>query len=135
MVTKPSEYNGRSLPEKSVLSYIDRNVGVCSVLVDNWQAAAPKFESSVQILPANSTAHYLQGCYFQEDKSYSKAIDSMLKSIILDPDFRSPYIALGNCYLLSGAFMRLLKQAVLASVGTLMRLVQNSTLAKQRITS
>lgn len=90
------------LPERSVLSYVDRNVGVCSALLQKWEDAARHWRSSLHIFPANATSHYLQGKYFQEIGKYNEAVECHMRAIALDPDFKLPYQGLGNCHLLRG---------------------------------
>jgi len=90
------------LPERSVLSYIDRNVGVCFALLQKWEDAAKHWRSSVHVFPANATSHYLQGKYFQEVGKYNEAVECHMRAIALDPDFKLPYQGLGNCQLLRG---------------------------------
>jgi len=92
------------LPERSVLSYIDRNRGVCWSMQNDWDKALLDFQASLRKLPLNSTAYYLKGCACQEQQRYDDAIMCMRRSIAADPDFKSPYVALGSCYLLSGQF-------------------------------
>eukprot|EP00434_Breviolum_minutum_P014384 symbB.v1.2.012683.t2/scaffold880.1/size155533/5 len=89
------------LPERSVLSYIDRNVGVCFALLQKWEDAAKHWRSSVHVFPANATSHYLQGKYFQEVGKYNEAVECHMRAIALDPDFKLP-LGLGNCQLLRG---------------------------------
>ncbi|CAJ1397340.1 unnamed protein product [Effrenium voratum] len=92
------------LPELSVLSYIDRNVGVCSALLQKWEDAARLWRSALQLFPVNATAHYLHGRYCQEVGKYDDGVECMMRAIALDPDFKLPYQGLGNCQLLRRDF-------------------------------
>mmetsp|Transcript_84625 Transcript_84625/g.149866 ORF Transcript_84625/g.149866 Transcript_84625/m.149866 type:complete len:624 (+) Transcript_84625:119-1990(+) len=96
---KTFTYNEQDLPERAVSSYITRNVAVCSMMAENWSEASKKLNQSLTELPTNSTSYYLFGhCRHQEER-FRECVDSMMRSIALDPDFKSPYIALGNAYL------------------------------------
>ncbi|CAE7417434.1 dnc [Symbiodinium sp. KB8] len=99
-VKVPTETSAAFLPEMSVLSYIDRNVGVCSALLQKWEDANRSWRASLKTFPANATSHYLQGRYYQEVGQYDDAVDCLMKAILLDPDFKLPYQGLGNCHLL-----------------------------------
>lgn len=90
------------LPEKAVLSYIHRNVGVCSALLQKWEEASKHWRSSLQTLPMNATCHYLQSRYYQEVGKYNEAVECNRRAIALDPDFKLPYQGLANCQLLRG---------------------------------
>eukprot|EP00747_Dinoflagellata_sp_TGD_P118584 gnl/TRDRNA2_/TRDRNA2_172858_c1_seq10.p1 gnl/TRDRNA2_/TRDRNA2_172858_c1~~gnl/TRDRNA2_/TRDRNA2_172858_c1_seq10.p1 ORF type:complete len:260 (+),score=67.43 gnl/TRDRNA2_/TRDRNA2_172858_c1_seq10:390-1169(+) len=102
VTVKKSVHTLANVPERSVLSYIDRNVAVCSAIDKEWEAASEMFQAALVALPMNATAHYLQGYVNQERKRLPVAIDHMLKAIALDPDFKSPYIGLGSCYIARG---------------------------------
>jgi len=103
-VPAPTTYDAQDLPLRAVLSYIDRNMAVCAAMRMVWDKAIAGFQRSLFNLPTNSTSFYLEGVMFQEQKKYKESVESMLKSISLDPDFKSPYIALGGCYLLMECF-------------------------------
>mmetsp|Transcript_118809 Transcript_118809/g.383649 ORF Transcript_118809/g.383649 Transcript_118809/m.383649 type:complete len:604 (-) Transcript_118809:134-1945(-) len=104
MVKAPEKQDAESLPEMSVMSYIERNAGVCHCLEGNWEKAMERWRLSLKHHTLNSTAYYVAGCYHQEVGEYHTAADCMLKSIALDPDFKSPYCGLGNAYMLQGSF-------------------------------
>merc|ERR1711971_1318793 len=82
-------------------SYIERNYGVCCAMEGNWTKAAEYWKAAVALDPVNSTAHYLVGCSDQVSGNYESGILNIQNSIALDPDFRSSYVGLSNCYLLS----------------------------------
>merc|ERR1712113_487843 len=92
------------LHERALLSYIDRNIGVCSAMGHDWEGALPKFKAAITILPTNATAYYLLGCYHQDKENHDDAIKCMLTSIALDPDFKAPYLALSNSHLMNRSF-------------------------------
>jgi len=73
---------------------------------EKWEVAHDSWASSIKVFPLNTTSYYLEGCYYQEQKMYKLAAECHLKSILLDPDFKSPYIALGNAYLLAERFQQ-----------------------------
>ncbi|CAJ1326960.1 unnamed protein product, partial [Effrenium voratum] len=75
------------LPELSVLSYIDRNVGVCSALLQKWEDAARLWRSALQLFPVNATAHYLHGRYCQEVGKYDDGVER-LYHVLRDPGGR-----------------------------------------------
>lgn len=105
-------YDEKDLPERSVSSYISRNVGVCSAMTENWRKASDEFAKSLVDLPTNSTAYYLLGHCHQECGRFRDGADNMIKSIALDPDFKSPYIALGNCYLKQNSMDKVLEASI-----------------------
>mmetsp|Transcript_50456 Transcript_50456/g.158893 ORF Transcript_50456/g.158893 Transcript_50456/m.158893 type:complete len:507 (+) Transcript_50456:492-2012(+) len=88
-----------SLAARSVLSYIDRNEGVCDAMVGEWDQAGVKFLKSLERHPTNATSHYLEGCRHEARGELSPAVVRFQMSIGLDPDFKAPYLALGNCFL------------------------------------
>mmetsp|Transcript_94228 Transcript_94228/g.299121 ORF Transcript_94228/g.299121 Transcript_94228/m.299121 type:complete len:224 (-) Transcript_94228:158-829(-) len=104
MVKAPERPDAESLPESSVLSYIERNAGVCPCLEGKWDKAGQKWRLSLKLHPLNSTAYYCLGCCHQEDGAYDAAVECQMKAIALDPDFKSPYCALGNAHMLKGDF-------------------------------
>lgn len=106
-----------SLPELSVLSYIQRNQAVCEVMSQRWDEATQGFRSSRSTLPTNATACFLEGCCLLEQGLYQEAADCMKCALALDPDFHSPYVSLGTCYLHLGEYV----EASQASVACLHR--------------
>jgi len=103
-VAPPAKFSAEELPERSVLSYIERNLGVNCAVEGRWEEAGVHWRRAVRICAPNATAHYLEGCYHQVSRDYDQGAHCMKRSIALDPDFRSSYIGLSNCYLLHGAF-------------------------------
>jgi len=94
----------RDLHERSVLSYVERNLGVCSAMAGHWAEAHEYWERAIRLFPTNSTSIYLDGCYWQVTGNYQRGVECIRESIALDPDFRLAYIGLSECYLLSGEF-------------------------------
>merc|ERR1712217_926591 len=107
------------LPENSVLSYIDRNLGICSLMEQKLQAqsqvkpnnkkqklreAGTILRRALQILPTNSTTYYALGCCIMQEGELEEAVRCMLRAVILDPDFKQAYQVLGNCLLRLGRF-------------------------------
>lgn len=94
----PSAHDLTDIPERSVLSYAARTLGVNHALRGDWLKAGQSFLESQAWLPTNSSAYYLWGLSLQEEGRYQEAVDSHLRSVALDPDFRSPMISLGECW-------------------------------------
>jgi len=92
------------LHNQSVLSYVERNLGVCSAMEGNWTEAHQYWEQAIHLCPTNATAIYLDGCYWQVTRNYQRGIECILESIALDPDFRLAYLGLSECHLLNGDF-------------------------------
>lgn len=101
MVPQPAKGSGvvATVPVRAVLSYIERNKGVGYIMQQQWKEAAAALTVSLRQLPTNATAYYIQGCIHQEKRCNAEASDSMLLAIALDPDFKLPYVSLGNCWL------------------------------------
>lgn len=87
------------LPERSVLSYIERTKGVNAALCADWEKANEHFTEALRRLPTNSSAHYLQGLVLEEKEKWRDAADCHRRAMVLDPDFRSPIMSLGQCFL------------------------------------
>lgn len=105
------------LAKRSLQSYIDRNEGVCDAMLGEWDEAERKFFVSKTRLYTNSTAWYLLGCCQHERSSLSGACHCYNISAAFDPDFKAPYLALGNCYLQ----MRNFREAINAGAACLRR--------------
>lgn len=117
MLPRSSSFDAEDVPERSVLSYIERNMGVCSAMLRNWSKASDSFRASLSTLLTNATSHYLEGCSLLEGHCFDLAAASFLRAIALDPDFMSPYVALGSCRLHQGKF----HEAIDASITCLRR--------------
>jgi len=117
LVPTPGPVVAKSLAERSVLSYIVRNVGVSAAMEKKWEKAAVQFEKAIELLPTNATAIYLSGMAFQEQEDFKKAAECHIRSIALDPDFRSPFMAFGTCSCHLGNY----QDAIDASLGCLAR--------------
>lgn len=90
---------GNDLPERSVLSYIERNKGICHFMLKQFDQAGSMFDSSVHHLPSNATAHFARGRRLEVRKDFNEASLCFQRAITLDPDFKLPYLALGMCFL------------------------------------
>lgn len=66
---------------------------------DGWDNPRQYFKKSLQLLPMNSNALYLMGQAFLDTCQLTQAVEFMTKSMLLDPDFRGPYINLGVAYI------------------------------------
>lgn len=88
----------------AVKSYIERALGVLDArngdvpAEERWEAAKQNFQSSVDWMPTNASSLYLLGRSCLELGELEKAVDFMNKSMLLDPDFKAPYIYLGVAY-------------------------------------
>lgn len=109
---EPLSLERLSLPELSVLSYIQRNEAVCEVMQKNWDKGALGFQISRWTLPTNATAYYLEGCCLQEKGLYEDAVVCLRRSLALDPDFRSPHINLGTCYMHLGDHVEAIRSSI-----------------------
>eukprot|EP00746_Dinoflagellata_sp_MGD_P091297 gnl/MRDRNA2_/MRDRNA2_36184_c0_seq1.p1 gnl/MRDRNA2_/MRDRNA2_36184_c0~~gnl/MRDRNA2_/MRDRNA2_36184_c0_seq1.p1 ORF type:complete len:989 (+),score=186.91 gnl/MRDRNA2_/MRDRNA2_36184_c0_seq1:57-3023(+) len=105
------------LPIRSVKSYIERNLGVMHARHGDWKKASEFFQRSIESLPTNSTSYYLLGMFWLETSSYVDAERCMMYSISLDPDFKSPYVALGVALL----HLRQFEKVLLAMEGCFQR--------------
>jgi len=94
----------RDIPERSVLSYIERSIGINHATVGDWTRAGQCFDEAVAKMPTNSGAHYAKGVFHQEEGRHKQAVDCYLKAIALDPDFRVPYMALSECWTSLGLY-------------------------------
>eukprot|EP00930_Biecheleria_cincta_P048272 TRINITY_DN33615_c0_g1_i1.p1 TRINITY_DN33615_c0_g1~~TRINITY_DN33615_c0_g1_i1.p1 ORF type:complete len:894 (+),score=157.95 TRINITY_DN33615_c0_g1_i1:135-2816(+) len=94
----------RTLAERSVRSYIDRNMAVCHMMERNMKLAKPLVLAAARQMQTNSTAHFIEGCYYEEQGDFTHSTLCLRKSIALDPDFKLPYLLLGSCLLRLGKF-------------------------------
>jgi len=94
-------------PAKScVQSFVHRAHGVIlarGVTQDRWKDAHVYFGKALDAFPSNSNALFLLGMCALEMGLLEKAVDWMNKSLLLDPDFRAPYVNLGVAYLRQAA--------------------------------
>lgn len=96
----------RSLPQQVVDSYILRTKGVNSALRRDWARALSFLKDATTKMPTNATALYLHGIVLQEMDQLAEAVVYFRRSFALDPDFRSPLISLGTCWLQLGQFRK-----------------------------
>mmetsp|Transcript_1966 Transcript_1966/g.5726 ORF Transcript_1966/g.5726 Transcript_1966/m.5726 type:complete len:669 (+) Transcript_1966:144-2150(+) len=104
LIKVPASFDPSVLPECSVLSYIERTLGVNCALHDNWAKASTHFNEALRKCPTNASAHYLRGVCLQDQDKFGEAATCCLKAIALDPDFRSPCMALGECWSRMGKY-------------------------------
>ncbi|CAK0881935.1 unnamed protein product [Prorocentrum cordatum] len=105
------------LPERAVLSYVERTRGTNFAMKEEWGKATPHFERALDLLPSSASAYYLKGVALQERQRWEKAADCHLRALALDPDFRTPAMALSECWSRLGRF----EQAIEASLACLHR--------------
>jgi len=84
---------------RAAASYVERNSAVCCAMQKAWDGALSAAEMSLRSFPTNSTAYYMKGLVLQEREAMQEAASCMLTSVLFDPDFKLPYIALGSCQL------------------------------------
>lgn len=94
--------NHSGLPRDCVLSYIDRSVGVTEALYGQWPMADIHFRKSLAAMPTNASTRYLQGMSCLEQGDGGRAVELMEKALLLDPDFKAPYINIGLALLRLG---------------------------------
>mmetsp|Transcript_26575 Transcript_26575/g.76284 ORF Transcript_26575/g.76284 Transcript_26575/m.76284 type:complete len:1065 (+) Transcript_26575:182-3376(+) len=87
-------------------SFISRGFGVVDGMTPpgRWTEAQAHFQRSIESLPANASSVYLQGQAYLELGQTELAVDFMRRAMILDLDFRAPYVNLGVAYLRLQAF-------------------------------
>jgi len=100
------------LPEAAVLSYIDRTFGSTSAMQGDWQSASESWSASLEHFPLNATTQFFKGCFHLERRELQSAECCLLKAIALDPDFKLPYLALGNSLLQQRRFEPAIEAAV-----------------------
>lgn len=94
-----------------VESFIERGYGVVEAKTgstDRWQQARPKFVRSLALHPMNANSLFLLGMATLESGNLPEALDILNKSVLLDPDFKAPYVNLGVAYLRSRRYDRVL---------------------------
>ncbi|CAE7399578.1 unnamed protein product [Symbiodinium pilosum] len=96
-----------SSPAKScVASFVHRAHGVLLArgsAPDRWRDAQEHFAKALDSFPSNSNALFLLGMAALEMGLLESAVELMNKSLLLDPDFRAPYVNLGVAYLRQAA--------------------------------
>jgi len=96
-----------SLEKRFVESYVQRGYGVFEALqapghgseAMRWEAAMERFAASILKLPSNATAWYLKGMALLELGKPAQAIEPMQRALLLDLDFKAPYVNLGVAFL------------------------------------
>mmetsp|Transcript_81639 Transcript_81639/g.141410 ORF Transcript_81639/g.141410 Transcript_81639/m.141410 type:complete len:457 (+) Transcript_81639:892-2262(+) len=90
--------------KRLVQSYVERGYGVFYALQPPgfFDLAAQRFEHSVEQHPANATSLYLIGMCALEKGETVKAESYFHKSLLLDLDFKAPYVNLGVAYIRLG---------------------------------
>jgi len=82
-------------------SYVERGFGVFDAMQPPglWEEAAVRIRKSIEWHPANATATYLLGMCMLELDQPEEAVDLFHRSLLLDLDFKAPYVNLGVAYL------------------------------------
>eukprot|EP00411_Alexandrium_monilatum_P026100 CAMPEP_0175333672 /NCGR_PEP_ID=MMETSP0095-20121207/2401_1 /TAXON_ID=311494 /ORGANISM="Alexandrium monilatum, Strain CCMP3105" /LENGTH=937 /DNA_ID=CAMNT_0016630973 /DNA_START=53 /DNA_END=2866 /DNA_ORIENTATION=+ len=85
----------------SAESFLNRGYGIVEALTPpyKWSAARDFFRKSVELLPANAASLYLLGMAELELGNVTEAATIMEKSLLLDLDFKAPYVNLGIAYI------------------------------------
>mmetsp|Transcript_106950 Transcript_106950/g.345108 ORF Transcript_106950/g.345108 Transcript_106950/m.345108 type:complete len:270 (-) Transcript_106950:57-866(-) len=89
-------------------SFIARGLGVFALQVPYsacWPQAQVHLQRSLKHHPFNASSMYLLGMIKMEDwePDLEQAVLLMARSIVLDPDFRGPYVNLGAAFLRLGS--------------------------------
>jgi len=87
--------------KRSAESFLNRGYGVLEAMTPpyKWPAARDYFAESVAQLPTNAAALYLLGMAELELGNSTPAKQLMERSLLLDLDFKAPYVNLGVVYL------------------------------------
>mmetsp|Transcript_35423 Transcript_35423/g.82269 ORF Transcript_35423/g.82269 Transcript_35423/m.82269 type:complete len:1087 (+) Transcript_35423:154-3414(+) len=87
--------------KRSAESFVNRGYGILEAMTPpyKWSAAREYFEESVRQLPSNAAALYQLGMAELELGKTEEAVILMEKSLLLDLDFKAPYVNLGVAYL------------------------------------
>jgi len=87
--------------KRSAESFLNRGYGILEAMTPpyKWASARDYFTESVQQLPANATSLYLLGMAELELGNTAEAVTLMEKSLLLDLDFKAPYVNLGVAYI------------------------------------
>mmetsp|Transcript_94691 Transcript_94691/g.276916 ORF Transcript_94691/g.276916 Transcript_94691/m.276916 type:complete len:947 (-) Transcript_94691:62-2902(-) len=85
----------------SAESFLNRGYGILEALTPpyKWAAAREFFQKSVELLPANAASLYLLGMADLELGNVAEAAAAMERSLLLDLDFKAPYVNLGVAYI------------------------------------
>ncbi|OLP77050.1 hypothetical protein AK812_SmicGene42941 [Symbiodinium microadriaticum] len=98
LASKSMQERGKHFVE----SFLSRCHGVLearSANKDRWEGAKRHFVKSLKHSPSNANALYLLGMCALELGKPQEAVSLMTKSLLLDPDFRAPYVCLGVAFL------------------------------------
>lgn len=87
--------------KRSAESFLNRGYGILEAQTPpfKWAAAREYFAESVEMLPTNAASLYLLGMAELELGKTEEAANLMCKSLILDLDFKAPYVNLGVAYI------------------------------------
>jgi len=87
-------------------SFISRGFGVVDAMTPpgRWAEAQAHFQKSIEHYPGNASSWYLLGQACLEQGQTKSAVDLLRRAMILDLDFRAPYVNLGVAYLRLGEF-------------------------------
>mmetsp|Transcript_2702 Transcript_2702/g.9082 ORF Transcript_2702/g.9082 Transcript_2702/m.9082 type:complete len:1072 (-) Transcript_2702:252-3467(-) len=82
-------------------SFISRGFGVVDAMTPpgRWAEAQVHFQKSIENQPANASSLYLLGMAHLEQGQTLLAVEFMRKAMVLDLDFRAPYVNLGAAYI------------------------------------
>lgn len=93
-----------SRAKSGIESFISRGNGILeaktlAVKAANWATAQKHFQTSIRHLPTNASTLFLLGMALMERGKTADAVEVLSKSLLLDPDFKAPYVNLGVAYL------------------------------------
>jgi len=82
-------------------SFVARGQGIIEAMTPpgRWESAEKLFLESQRCLPWNATTLYLLGMCALEAERPDEAVQLFERSLLLDLDFRAPYVCLGIAYL------------------------------------
>lgn len=86
-----------------------RTSGVHACSRDQWQEAETFFRKAVACVPTNANALFWLGMAALELGKLDEAIEKMNRSLLLDPDFKGPYVNLGVAYLKKGDYDKVIE--------------------------
>jgi len=94
-------------PSRScVESFMDRAFGVLTTKLRHHQNSEVFFQNSLHHMPTNSTTFLMLGVAQLQKDCPEKAEGYFMRSLLLDPDFKSPYVMLSIAYLRLGKYLQ-----------------------------
>merc|ERR550525_1276916 len=82
-----------------VKSFIHRGYHLLQARLSNLQDGEQYLNTSYQHMPTNANALMLMGIRSQQEGNPEEAVKWLTRSLLLDPDFKAPYVYLGISHL------------------------------------